>query len=147
MNKDVVFGKDSQTKILEGIDITSNAVGGTIGPKGRNVYIDHPQQPKWTNDGATIATNVVLKDPIKNIGAKLVKNACGQTNDDAGDGTTTATVLAQSIISEGLKMVAAGANRIGASSGVKIMQEFAERAPGTKPDPVAAAAGSRGDAY
>jgi len=102
MNKDVVFGKDSQTKILEGIDITSNAVGGTIGPKGRNVYIDHPQQPKWTNDGATIATNVVLKDPIKNIGAKLVKNACGQTNDDAGDGTTTTADLLALIASSAL---------------------------------------------
>lgn len=103
MNKEITFGKESQNKILEGIDITSNAVGGTIGPKGRNVYVDHATQPKWTNDGATIATNVVLKDQLQNIGAKLVKNACGQTNDDAGDGTTTTAVLVQAIAHEALK--------------------------------------------
>ena len=103
MNKEVNFEKNAQTKIVEGIDITANAVGGTLGPKGRNVYIDHPSQPKWTNDGATIATNVVLKDPLQNVGAKLVKNCCGQTNDDAGDGTTTTAVLLQALVHESLK--------------------------------------------
>ena len=103
MIKDVKFGKESQNKIVEGIDITCNAVGGTLGPKGLNVYVDHPSQPKWTNDGATIATNVVLEDALQNIGAKLVKNCCGQTNDDAGDGTTTTAVLLQALVHESLK--------------------------------------------
>lgn len=101
--KDVTFEKESQSKIVRGIDITANAVGGTLGPKGRNVYVDDAIQPKWTNDGATIATNVVLKDPLENAGAKLVKNCCGQTNDDAGDGTTTTAVLLQSLVHESLK--------------------------------------------
>ncbi len=101
--KNVIFEKEAQNKIVEGIDITCNAVGGTLGPKGRNVFVDDAMQPKWTNDGATIATNVVLKDPLKNAGAKLVKNCCGQTNDDAGDGTTTTAVLLQALIHESLK--------------------------------------------
>lgn len=99
----ITFEKDAQNKIVEGIDITANAVGGTLGPKGRNVYVDDANQPKWTNDGATIATNVVLKDPLRNAGAKLVKNCCGQTNDDAGDGTTTTAVVLQSLVHEALK--------------------------------------------
>lgn len=103
MNKEVNFEKDAQTKIVEGINITANAVGGTLGPRGLNCYIDHPMQPKWTNDGATIATNIVFKDPLKNAGAKLVKNCCGQTNDDAGDGTTTTAVLLQALVGESLK--------------------------------------------
>lgn len=103
MNKEVNFEKDAQNKIVEGIDITCNAVGGTLGPKGRNVYIDHAMQPKWTNDGATIATNIVLEDPLRNAGAKLVKNCCGQTNDDAGDGTTTTAILLQALVHESLK--------------------------------------------
>ncbi len=101
--KDVTFEKDAQNKIVEGINITCEAVGGTLGPKGRNVYVDDANQPKWTNDGATIATNVVLKNPLQNAGAKLVKNCCGQTNDDAGDGTTTTAVLLQALVSESLK--------------------------------------------
>lgn len=101
--KDVKFEKDAQNKIVEGINITCNAVGGTLGPKGRNVLIDDPMQPKWTNDGSTIATNVVLKDPLQNVGAKLVKNCCGQTNDDAGDGTTTTAVILQALVEESLK--------------------------------------------
>lgn len=103
MNREVTFEKDAQNKIVEGINITCNAVGGTIGPKGRNVYVDDVNQPKWTNDGATIATNVVFKDPLRNAGAKLVKNCCGQTNDDAGDGTTTTAVLLQALVNESLK--------------------------------------------
>lgn len=101
--KNVQFEKTAQDKIVKGIDITCNAVSGTLGPKGRNVYIDHPQTPKWTNDGSTIATNIVLKDEQENIGAKLVKNACAQTCDDAGDGTTTTAVLLQSLVHECLK--------------------------------------------
>lgn len=103
MNKDVIFGAESQKRIVKGIDTTCDAVGGTLGPKGRNVYVDDANQPKWTNDGATIATNVVLKEPLENAGAKLVKNACGQTNDDAGDGTTTTAVLLQALVHESLK--------------------------------------------
>ena len=103
MSKDISFEKDAQNSIVRGIDVTANAVGGTLGPKGRNVYIDDAMQPKWTNDGSTIATHIVLKDALENAGAKLVKNCCGQTNDDAGDGTTTTAVLLQAIIHESLK--------------------------------------------
>lgn len=103
MNKQVSFEKKAQDKIVKGINTTCDVVGGTLGPKGRNVYIDHPMTPKWTNDGTTIATHVVLQDPEENIGAKLVKNACAQTLDDAGDGTTTTAVLLQALVRECLK--------------------------------------------
>lgn len=90
-------------KMLRGLDTTADAVSGTLGPCGRNVWIDHPTEPKFTNDGASIAMNVVLEDPLENSGAKILKNTCGQTLDDAGDGTTTSAVLIQAIIHEALK--------------------------------------------
>lgn len=90
-------------KMLRGLNLTADTVGGTLGPKGRNVYIDDAVQPEITNDGTTIATSIVLPDNVENIGAKVVKNACGQTNDDAGDGTTTTAVLLQAIVQECLK--------------------------------------------
>lgn len=89
--------------MLEGFDIAANAVGGTLGPRGRNVFIDDALAPKITNDGATIAQNIVLSDKIKNAGVGIVKNTSGQTNDDAGDGTTTTAVILQSIVHECLK--------------------------------------------
>jgi chaperonin GroEL len=89
--------------MLVGFDTAATAVSGTLGPKGRNVWIDDPMAPKFTNDGATIATNVVLKDPLEDSGAKILKNTCGQTLDDAGDGTTTSAVLIHSIVHECLR--------------------------------------------
>lgn len=90
-------------KMMKGFDIAAETVAGTLGPKGRNVWIDDAVMPKFTNDGATIAQNVVLKDPQENSGAKILKNTCGQTLDDAGDGTTTSAVLVQAIMHEAMK--------------------------------------------
>lgn len=98
MNKEISFSP--MVRMLKGFNIAADIVTGTLGPKGRNVYVDDPMQPKFTNDGATIATQVVLKDKLENAGAKILKNTCGQTNDDAGDGTTTTAVLVQAIVKE-----------------------------------------------
>ncbi len=98
MAKDLRFEKEAITEMLRGIDIVGNAVGGTLGPKGRNVYIDDPMFPKVINDGATIAQNIELADPFQNMGVKILKNTSGQTNDNAGDGTTTTAVLTQALI-------------------------------------------------
>lgn len=92
-----------QTKMLVGFNIGANAVSGTLGPKGRNVFVDSPVSPKFTNDGATISRSIVLKDPQEEAGNKLIKNTCGQTLDDAGDGTTTSAVLIQAIVNECVK--------------------------------------------
>lgn len=101
--KQVVFGVDARDKILVGLDIACDAIKSTIGPKGRNAFIDNELQPKITNDGVTIAENIVLEDKLENMGAWLVKNTSAQTNDDAGDGTSTTAVLLQSIVHEALK--------------------------------------------
>lgn len=101
MSKDVSF--EPRERMVKGIDIVANAVGGTLGPAGRNVYIDDSMIPKFTNDGASIANQMELEDKLVNAGAKLVRNTCGQTNDNAGDGTTTTAVLFQSIVHECLK--------------------------------------------
>lgn len=101
MSKDVSFKPFE--KMVSGLDITANAVSGTLGPKGRNVWIDDPTEPKFTNDGATISMHVVLEDKLEDSGAKILKNTCGQTLDDAGDGTTTSAVLVQAVIHEALK--------------------------------------------
>ncbi len=90
-------------KIIKGFDIAADVVAGTLGPKGRNVLVDDALSPKFTNDGATIAQNVVLEDNQENAGAKILKNTCGQTLDDAGDGTTTSAVLVQAIVHEAIK--------------------------------------------
>lgn len=99
--KDVSFSPFE--KMMKGLDIAADAVSGTLGPKGLNVWVDDPVSPKFTNDGASIATNIVLKDPLENSGARILKNTCGQTLDDAGDGTTTSAVLVQAIIHEARK--------------------------------------------
>lgn len=101
MSKIVSF--DSTEKILKGLNIAANAVGGTLGPKGRNVYIDNSMTPKITNDGHTIADQIVLEDKLENLGAYLVRNTSAKTNDDVGDGTSTTAVLLQAIIHECLK--------------------------------------------
>lgn len=101
MSKTVSF--DPRPKMLKGLDIGANAVSGTLGPKGRNVWIDDAGSPKFTNDGFSIASNIVLKDPQEESGNKIVKNTCGQTVDDAGDGTTTSAIILQSVVHESLK--------------------------------------------
>ncbi|MBA4603556.1 chaperonin GroEL [Thermoactinomyces mirandus] len=111
MAKDIKFSEDARRSMLRGVDSLANAVKVTIGPKGRNVVLERKfGSPLITNDGVTIAKEIELEDPFENMGAQLVKEVATKTNDVVGDGTTTATVLAQAIIREGLKNVAAGAN-------------------------------------
>lgn len=100
MAKDVLFRKPAMEKMLKGLDTAADAVSGTIGPKGLNVYFDTDMGPEITNDGATVASRVLLSDPHEDAGAYIIRNATGQTNDDAGDGTTTTAVLTQAIIHE-----------------------------------------------
>ena len=111
MAKNIVFGEDARKALQMGVDKLANAVKVTLGPKGRNVVLDKKYgAPLITNDGVTIAKEIELEDPFENMGAQLVKEVSVKTNDAAGDGTTTATVLAQALIAEGMKNVAAGAN-------------------------------------
>ena len=111
MAKDILFGEDARRSLQSGIDQLANTVKVTLGPKGRNVVLDKKfGSPLITNDGVTIAKEIELDDPFENMGAQLVKEVATKTNDIAGDGTTTATLLAQALITEGLKNVAAGAN-------------------------------------
>ncbi len=110
--KEVKFSNDARIKMLAGVDVLANAVKVTLGPKGRNVVIDKSfGAPQITKDGVTVAKEIELEDKFENMGAQMVKEVASQTNDAAGDGTTTATVLAQAIIKEGLKAVAAGMNQ------------------------------------
>jgi len=111
MAKQIIFGEDARKKLQSGIDQLANTVKVTLGPKGRNVVLDKKYgNPLITNDGVTIAKDAELDDPFENMGASLVREVATKTNDVAGDGTTTATVLAQAIVSEGIKNVTAGAN-------------------------------------
>ena len=111
MAKEIQFGEDVRRKLEAGVDKLANTVKVTLGPKGRNVLLERSfGAPLITNDGVTIARDVDLEDPYENMGAQLVKEVSTKTNDAAGDGTTTATLLAQIIVKEGLKNVAAGAN-------------------------------------
>ncbi len=111
LSKEIKFGEDARRSLERGVDTLANAVKVTLGPKGRNVVLDRKfGSPTITNDGVTIARDIDLKDPWENLGCQLVKEVAIKTNDVAGDGTTTATVLAQAMIKEGLKNVAAGAN-------------------------------------
>ena len=117
--KDVKFGTDSRDRMLKGINILANAVKVTLGPKGRNVVIDKSYgAPRITKDGVTVAKEIELSDPFENMGAQLVKDVASRTNDEAGDGTTTATVLAQAIVKEGMKSVAAGMNPMDLKRGI-----------------------------
>lgn len=120
MAKDIKFGTDARDGLERGIDKLANAVRVTLGPKGRNVVLDKAYgAPTITNDGVTIANEIELEDRFENMGAQLVKEVATKTNDVAGDGTTTATVLAHSVIKEGLKNLAAGANPIVLNKGLK----------------------------
>ena len=119
MAKDLKFNLESRDLLKKGVNTLADAVKVTLGPKGRNVVIEKKYgAPQVTKDGVTVAKEVELKDPFENMGAQLVKEVASKTNDDAGDGTTTATVLAQSIINTGLKNVAAGANPIDLKRGI-----------------------------
>jgi len=122
--KQLVFSEDARRRLQQGIDVVADAVGTTLGPKGRNVAIDRKfGSPTITHDGVTVAKEIELEDPFANMGAQLLKEAATKTNDIAGDGTTTSTVLAHAIVSEGLKNLAAGANpmrlKLGISRGVE----------------------------
>src|SRR5512137_2344186 len=111
MAKQLVFSEEARRRLKAGMDVLASAVVTTLGPKGRNVALDKKfGAPTVTHDGVTVAKEIELRDPYENMGAQLLKEAATKTNDVAGDGTTTATVLAQAIVNEGLKNVAAGAN-------------------------------------
>ncbi|WP_267394022.1 MULTISPECIES: chaperonin GroEL [unclassified Sphingomonas] len=119
--KDVKFGRDARERILRGVDILADAVKVTLGPKGRNVVIDKSfGAPRITKDGVTVAKEIELKDKFENMGAQMVREVASKTNDIAGDGTTTATVLAQAIVREGMKSVAAGMNPMDLKRGIDI---------------------------
>ncbi len=120
MAKQIIFNQDARHALERGVNALSEAVRVTLGPKGRNVVLDKKfGSPMITNDGVTIARDIELEDPFENMGAQLVKEVATKTNDVAGDGTTTATLLAQAIIREGLKNVAAGANPMGIKRGIE----------------------------
>ncbi|GBG95750.1 chaperonin GroEL [Ligilactobacillus salitolerans] len=119
MAKEIKFSEDARAKMLAGVDKLANTVKSTIGPKGRNVVLEQTYgSPTITNDGVTIAKSIELEDHFENMGAKLVAEVASKTNDIAGDGTTTATVLAQAIVTEGMKNVTAGANPVGIRTGI-----------------------------
>src|SRR6184192_4003724 len=119
MAKQVVHGEDSRAAILRGINQLADAVKITLGPKGRNVVLDKKHgSPTITKDGVTVAKEIELKDPMENMGAQMVREVASKTSDVAGDGTTTATVLAQALFREGVKTVAAGANPMALKRGI-----------------------------
>lgn len=117
--KQVLFGDDARVRMVRGINILANAVKVTLGPKGRNVVLDRTfGSPLVTKDGVTVAREIELKDKFENMGAQMVREVASKTNDNAGDGTTTATVLAQAIVAEGMKFVAAGMNPMDLKRGI-----------------------------
>ena len=119
--KDVKFGTDARNRMLRGVNILADAVKVTLGPKGRNVVIDKSfGAPRITKDGVTVAKEIELEDKFENMGAQMVKEVASRTNDEAGDGTTTATVLAQAIVREGMKSVAAGMNPMDLKRGIDL---------------------------
>ena len=126
MAKEIKFSEDARAKMLAGVDKLADTVKSTIGPKGRNVVLEQSYgTPTITNDGVTIAKAIELEDHFENMGAKLVAEVASKTNDIAGDGTTTATVLTQSIVNEGMKNVTAGANPVGIRRGIELATKAA----------------------
>src|SRR5580658_4672478 len=122
--KDVRFSTDARDKMLRGVDILANAVRVTLGPKGRNVILDKSYgAPRITKDGVTVAKEIELDDKFENMGAQMVREVAQKTNDEAGDGTTTATVLAAAIVKEGAKAVAAGMNPMDLKRGIDLAVE------------------------
>ena len=119
MAKDVVFGNEARQRMVAGVNTLANAVKVTLGPKGRNVVLDKSfGAPTVTKDGVSVAKEIELEDKLENMGAQMVKEVASKASDDAGDGTTTATVLAQAIVNEGLKAVAAGMNPMDLKRGI-----------------------------
>ena len=132
MAKDIIFSEEARKKLLAGAEKIARAVGVTMGPKGRNVVIEKKYGgPTVTNDGVSIAREVEVADAVENLGAQIVKEAASKTNDAAGDGTTTATVLAHAIVAEGMRNVAAGANpmamKLGIEQGVEVVRKELEK--------------------
>jgi chaperonin GroEL len=122
--KEVKFGVDARDRMLRGVDILANAVKVTLGPKGRNVVLEKSfGAPRITKDGVTVAKDIELSDKFENMGAQMVREVASKTNDLAGDGTTTATVLAQAIVREGVKSVAAGMNPMDLKRGIDLAVE------------------------
>ena len=122
--KDVKFSVDARDRMLRGVDILANAVRVTLGPKGRNVVLDKSfGAPRITKDGVTVAKEIELEDKFENMGAQMVREVASKSSDFAGDGTTTATVLAASIVKEGSKAVAAGMNPMDLKRGVDLAVE------------------------
>ena len=120
MPKQLLFDQEARAALLRGVNIMSHAVKVTLGPKGRNVVIAKKfGSPTITKDGVTVAKEIALKDPNQDLGAQMIKEVAAKTSDIAGDGTTTATVLAQAIFREGLKNVTAGANPMGLKRGIE----------------------------
>src|SRR5512147_1021838 len=126
--KEVKFGSDARERMLHGVDILANAVKVTLGPKGRNVVIEKSfGAPRTTKDGVTVAKEIELSDKFQNLGAQLVREVASKTADGAGDGTTTATVLAQAIVREGMKAVSSGRNPMDLKRGIdKAVQAIVE---------------------
>ena len=121
--KQIVYSEDSRQAILRGVNHLANAVKVTLGPKGRNVVLEKKfGGPTITKDGVTVAKEVELKDPLENMGAQMVREVASKTSDIAGDGTTTATVLAAAIVKEGSKAVAAGMNPMDLKRGIDIAE-------------------------
>src|SRR3974377_861350 len=119
--KDVRFSQDARDRMMRGVDLLADAVKVTLGPKGRNVVLDKSWgAPRITKDGVTVAKEIELEDKFENMGAQMVKEVASKTSDIAGDGTTTATVLAQAIVKEGIKSVAAGANPMDLKRGIDL---------------------------
>src|SRR6266581_4223436 len=124
MSKIISFSEDARRALERGVDALADTVKVTLGPRGRNVVIDKKfGAPTITNDGVTIAREIDLVEPYENLGAQLAKNVATKTNDVAGDGTTTATVLAQALVREGLRNVAAGANPMALKRGIEAAVE------------------------
>ena len=119
--KQLVFTEEARRKLKNGMDVVANAVATTLGPKGRNVAVDRKfGSPTITHDGVSVAKEIELEDPFENMGAQLLKEAAQKTNDIAGDGTTTSTVLAHAIVTEGLKALAAGYNPMLLKHGIEL---------------------------
>src|SRR6187399_2749367 len=126
MAKQIMYGDESRQGILRGVNSLANAVKVTLGPRGRNVILGKSYgSPTITKDGVTVAREIELKDALENMGAQMVKEVASKTSDIAGDGTTTATVLAQAIYREGVKTVAAGANPMAVKRGIERAVEVA----------------------
>ena len=125
MAKQIIFADQARSKLKTGVDVVARAVGTTLGPKGRNIALDKKWgAPSVVHDGVSVAKEIELKDPFENMGAQLAKQAAEKTNDITGDGTTTATVLVQAIVEEGIKNIAAGANPMILNKGIQQAAEM-----------------------